>query len=264
MDIQLQQIREQYVDRMLKGDAAFYEDDEDYRLLPRTTIEMKLIYQTRMNIMEWFSCTVDEGVWGILYEANGFEKSVPVFAFWGYSGDNEPRYLLLKCFCNDEISFRLLELRNSGVTGSLDSSSEWLRILGLSVERTLKKISEAGDLVRACLKHDMKDLPNIQEKCRTHRVVCWEYKERESNLEQADIDDYMPMRRLDETPIEKLNLSIRSYNCLKRAGVNTIGDLKMLSADHIVRIRNMGRMSWYEVAQKLKALGLEVQLPSVT
>ena len=56
----------------------------------------------------------------------------------------------------------------------------------------------------------------------------------------------------DTTSIEELDLSIRSYNCLKRAGVDTIGQLKKLSRPELARIRNLGARSQAEVIEALE------------
>ena len=52
--------------------------------------------------------------------------------------------------------------------------------------------------------------------------------------------------------IEKLDLTTRSYNCLKRAKINTLDDLSKLTAIDLYKIRNMGRKSLYEIIEKLK------------
>jgi len=56
--------------------------------------------------------------------------------------------------------------------------------------------------------------------------------------------------------IEELNLSVRSYNCLKREGVNTVGDLVQRSEQELMDIRNFGQKSIEEVKQKLADMGL--------
>lgn len=58
-----------------------------------------------------------------------------------------------------------------------------------------------------------------------------------------------------ETTIEEMDLSVRSYNCLKRAGINTVEDLINKSEDEMMKVRNLGRKSLEEVMQKLEALG---------
>ncbi len=59
-----------------------------------------------------------------------------------------------------------------------------------------------------------------------------------------------------ETPIEELDLSVRSYNCLKRQGVNTIGQLTECSEQDLLNIRNFGAKSIEEVKDKLQSMGL--------
>ncbi len=61
-----------------------------------------------------------------------------------------------------------------------------------------------------------------------------------------------------EMTIEELDLSVRSYNCLKRAGINTVGDLISRTEEDMMKVRNLGRKSLDEVLQKLHALGLSL------
>ncbi|UOQ91438.1 DNA-directed RNA polymerase subunit alpha [Halobacillus shinanisalinarum] len=59
-----------------------------------------------------------------------------------------------------------------------------------------------------------------------------------------------------EMTIEELDLSVRSYNCLKRAGINTVQELANKSEDDMMKVRNLGRKSLEEVKHKLEELGL--------
>ena len=59
-----------------------------------------------------------------------------------------------------------------------------------------------------------------------------------------------------EMPIEELELSVRSYNCLKRAGIATVEDLANRSQEDMMKVRNLGKKSLDEVTNKLIALGL--------
>lgn len=59
-----------------------------------------------------------------------------------------------------------------------------------------------------------------------------------------------------EMTIEELDLSVRSYNCLKRAGINTVEELNEKSEDDMMKVRNLGKKSLEEVKQKLYDLGL--------
>ena len=58
--------------------------------------------------------------------------------------------------------------------------------------------------------------------------------------------------------IEELDLSVRSFNCLKRANINTVEDLVSKTQDEMIKVRNLGRMSLEEVMQKLAMLGLSL------
>ena len=60
-----------------------------------------------------------------------------------------------------------------------------------------------------------------------------------------------------EKPIDELNLSIRSWNCLKRAEIHTVGELTNKTIDDLLKIRNMGKKSIDEVEAKLDSLGLK-------
>ena len=62
-----------------------------------------------------------------------------------------------------------------------------------------------------------------------------------------------------EMTIEELDLSVRSFNCLKRAGINTVEDLINQTEDDMMKVRNLGRKSLEEVINKLAALGLTLR-----
>jgi len=62
-----------------------------------------------------------------------------------------------------------------------------------------------------------------------------------------------------EMTIEELDLSVRSYNCLKRAGINTVQELTERTMDDMMKVRNLGKKSLEEVEQKLEALGLSLK-----
>ena len=62
-----------------------------------------------------------------------------------------------------------------------------------------------------------------------------------------------------EMTIEELDLSVRSFNCLKRAGINTVEDLTNKTEDEMMKVRNLGRKSLEEVFQKLEELGFALK-----
>lgn len=62
-----------------------------------------------------------------------------------------------------------------------------------------------------------------------------------------------------EMTIEELDFSVRSYNCLKRAGINTVQELAQKSLEDMMKVRNLGKKSLEEVEKKLKDLGLSLR-----
>ena len=81
---------------------------------------------------------------------------------------------------------------------------------------------------------------------------------------QDDFHAYMVEKTNDdkekalEMTIEELDLSVRSFNCLKRAGINTVEDLVSKSEDEMMKVRNLGRKSLEEVMAKLDSLGFKL------
>jgi DNA-directed RNA polymerase subunit alpha len=64
--------------------------------------------------------------------------------------------------------------------------------------------------------------------------------------------------RLLDMTIEELDLSVRSYNCLKRVGINTVGELVRKTEEEMMKVRNLGKKSLEEVDQKLRELGFSL------
>ena len=62
-----------------------------------------------------------------------------------------------------------------------------------------------------------------------------------------------------EMTIEELDLSVRAFNCLKRASINTVGELVQKNQEDMMKVRNLGKKSLEEVEQKLQALGLSLR-----
>ena len=66
-----------------------------------------------------------------------------------------------------------------------------------------------------------------------------------------------PVLKTLETPVEELDLSVRAYNCLKRAGIHSLSDLTSMSENEMMKIRNLGKKSLKEVIDKIKDMGLK-------
>ena len=79
----------------------------------------------------------------------------------------------------------------------------------------------------------------------------------------SDVSGMMAEKKVDtitktlETPIEEIEFSVRAYNCLKRAGINTVQDLISKKEVEVTKIRNLGKKSLKEVIDKVKEMGLK-------
>lgn len=80
----------------------------------------------------------------------------------------------------------------------------------------------------------------------TENVVPVDFNEPEDNK----------MEKVQEMTIEDLDLSVRAYNCLKRANINTVAELIQRNEEDMMKVRNLGKKSLEEVEQKIAALGL--------
>lgn len=75
--------------------------------------------------------------------------------------------------------------------------------------------------------------------------------------EEVEIEEE-PQNQVYEVLIEDLDFSVRTYNCLKRAGINTVGDLVAKAESDMMKIRNLGRKSLEEIIIKLEDMGLSL------
>lgn len=80
----------------------------------------------------------------------------------------------------------------------------------------------------------------------------------EPQVEEPQAEENEFSQKLDMT-IEDLDLSVRSFNCLKRAGINTVRDLVAMTEEELIRVRNLGRKSLEEVKKKLADSELELR-----
>lgn len=82
----------------------------------------------------------------------------------------------------------------------------------------------------------------------------------EESLEEAENQEEEvigePVNSVSQKMIEELELSVRSYNCLKRAGITTVEELTEKTEEEMIHVRNLGKKSLNEVKEKLHSLGL--------
>lgn len=89
-----------------------------------------------------------------------------------------------------------------------------------------------------------------------HLQVVVELSEKASAVDyMIEAEDDNQNRKLEMT-IDELDLSVRSYNCLKRAALNTVAELANKSEEDMIKVRNLGRKSLKEIKEKLENLGL--------
>ena len=103
---------------------------------------------------------------------------------------------------------------------------------------------EAVSLAAKVLSEHLKTFIDLSENAVTAQVM--------SEKENPNINNTLNMT------IDELELSVRSYNCLKRAGINTVEELTNKTPDDMMKVRNLGKKSLEEVLAKLKELGLEL------
>jgi DNA-directed RNA polymerase subunit alpha len=105
---------------------------------------------------------------------------------------------------------------------------------------------EAVSLAAKVLSEHLNSFIDLSENAKTAEVMV----EKEDNEKEKVL----------EMNIDELELSVRSYNCLKRAGINTVEELCNRTSEDMMKVRNLGRKSLEEVLAKLKELGLSLNL----
>lgn len=103
---------------------------------------------------------------------------------------------------------------------------------------------EAVSLAAKVLSEHLKLFINLSENAKNAEVM----------IEKEDDEK----EKVLEMSIDELELSVRSYNCLKRAGINTVEELTNRTSEDMMKVRNLGRKSLDEVLAKLKELGLQL------
>ncbi|MCD7993700.1 MAG: DNA-directed RNA polymerase subunit alpha [Clostridia bacterium] len=103
---------------------------------------------------------------------------------------------------------------------------------------------EAVSLAAKVLSEHLNLFIDLSENAKTAEIMA----EKEDNEKEKAL----------EMNIDELELSVRSYNCLKRAGINTVEELCNRTSEDMIKVRNLGRKSLEEVLAKLKELGLQL------
>ena len=104
---------------------------------------------------------------------------------------------------------------------------------------------EAISLAAKILNDHLNLFANLSEEMKGTQILV----EREESIKEKVL----------EMTIEELDMSVRSFNCLKRAGINTVEDLICKTEEDMIKVRNLGKKSLEEVIQKLHSLGLDLK-----
>lgn len=132
-----------------------------------------------------------------------------------------------------------------------------------SVENT--RVGQITDYDKLCLDIwtngvlDARDAVSLAAKILTeHLKLFGELSENTQSIEIKVETGDPAKNKILELTIEEMDLSVRSFNCLKRAGINTVADLIEKSEDDMMKVRNLGRKSLEEVINKLDSLGFKL------
>ena len=180
----------------------------------------------------------------------------------------EPKKYYSPGIMEDVMSIVLTERENK----ILQMRYEW----GMTLEEAGKQCVVTRERIRQVeakairkLKHQyykgtIRCVPEAELRKATNEV---EHYKAQAEYLQAELDkirNIKPEQRAEaekkgtflETSIDELNLSVRAYNCCKRAGINTLGDLSMKTLNDMYHVRNLGRHSLQEIEKKMSEYGL--------
>ena len=140
----------------------------------------------------------------------------------------------------------------------LDSIFSPIRKVNFSVDDT--RVGQSVDFDRLTLEIETNGSITPDEALATSAVIMQEqldlfvgFTNREEPLPEAPPNEW-------DIPVESLNLSVRSFNCLKRAGISKVSELLDLTEDEIMKMRNFGKKSLDEIKQVLAERGLSLRL----
>lgn len=141
---------------------------------------------------------------------------------------------------------------------------------GLTLKETGENLGVTGERIRQIelkalrkLRHKsrLNNLVYVQVKASDYNVLLNEVRKLRADISrlmiEMDTDPDFIIKKNKQVSIDELNLSIRPYNCLKRAGINTIGDI--LTHD-LLRVRNLGKRSLHEVIRVVESYGFSDEM----
>ena len=163
-------------------------------------------------------------------------------------------------------SERSKQLSGNNVIGVLPIDSIYTPVLKVNYTVDNTRVGQITDYDKLTLDVWTNGVINAQEAVSLAAKVLTEHlnlfvnlSDKASSAEVMVEKDDKGKEKILEMTIEDLDLSVRSFNCLKRAGINTVEDLINKSEEDMMKVRNLGRKSLEEVVQKLNSLGFSLQ-----
>ena len=155
---------------------------------------------------------------------------------------------------------------NASIIGVLPIDSIYTPVLKVNYTVENTRVGQITDYDKLTLDVWTNGVINAQEAVSLAAKVLTEHLNLFVNLSDKGTNTEIMIEKNDqgkekvlEMTIEELDLSVRSFNCLKRAGINTVEDLINKSEDDMMKVRNLGRKSLEEVVEKLNSLGFQLQ-----
>ena len=155
---------------------------------------------------------------------------------------------------------------NASIIGVLPIDSIYTPVLKVNYMVDNTRVGQITDYDKLTLDVWTNGVINAQEAVSLAAKVLTEHLNLFVNLSDKGTNTEVMIEKNDqgkekvlEMTIEELDLSVRSFNCLKRAGINTVEDLINKSEDDMMKVRNLGRKSLEEVVEKLNSLGFQLQ-----
>ncbi len=155
---------------------------------------------------------------------------------------------------------------NASIIGVLPIDSIYTPVLKVNYTVENTRVGQITDYDKLTIDVWTNGVINAQEAVSLAAKVLTEHLNLFVNLSDKGTNTEIMIEKNDqgkekvlEMTIEELDLSVRSFNCLKRAGINTVEDLINKSEDDMMKVRNLGRKSLEEVVEKLNSLGFQLQ-----
>ena len=159
-----------------------------------------------------------------------------------------------------------LAQNNASVIGILPIDSIYTPVLKVNYNIENTRVGQITDYDKLTLDVWTNGVINAQEAVSLAAKVLTEHLNLFVNLSDKGTNTEVMVEKNDqgkekalEMTIEELDLSVRSFNCLKRANINTVEDLTNKTEDEMMKVRNLGRKSLDEVLNKLVELGLHLR-----